>query len=247
MRKHRKQTLFTLIELLVTIAILAILAALLLPALNSAREKGYMIDCLGRLNQLGISQLQYSSDSNGYYILGSLGMGRLKEGAYIKKFSDVSCNSEAHTNSSTTCYGSYSNNTDAQYWMRCRVEGPLNSGISSGKPGSALVYHAATGCAVQQAQVEGRFRHGLEHRQSVVKEQAHVVVALSVGDEEHQAVYSLADAVVLAGYQVRHAPFQVLADGGNGRVVQHELVDAPVHPAVEAVDDLFLQFQRLSL
>lgn len=145
MRESGRNTFFTLIELLVTIAILAILVALLLPALNSAREKGRMIDCVGRLNQLGVSQIQYSSDSDGYYILGSLGFGRLKEGVYIKKFSDVSCNSEAHTNSSTTCYGSYSNNSDAQYWRCCRVEGPLNSGISSGKPGSALVYHAATG------------------------------------------------------------------------------------------------------
>ncbi len=75
-----RRSAFTLIELLVVIAVIAILMAVLLPALNRAKEQGQRAACLNSLKQLQLAWILYADDNDDKLVSSEAG------GAYEKQF-----------------------------------------------------------------------------------------------------------------------------------------------------------------
>jgi prepilin-type N-terminal cleavage/methylation domain-containing protein/prepilin-type processing-associated H-X9-DG protein len=70
-RRSGSEVGFTLVELLVVIAIIALLMAVLLPALNRAREQGKRVVCMSNLRQLTLAWMSYAESNNDKLVNGA--------------------------------------------------------------------------------------------------------------------------------------------------------------------------------
>src|SRR5512138_2669604 len=64
-RRRRKRSGFTLVELLVVLAVIVLLIALLLPAVQKARETAWTSVCANQTRQIGMAAVSYQQDSRG--------------------------------------------------------------------------------------------------------------------------------------------------------------------------------------
>jgi prepilin-type processing-associated H-X9-DG protein len=64
-RSSRNRPAFSLVEMLIVIGILIVLMALLLPAMNRAREQSRRVVCAGNLHNMGAAIMKYATENNG--------------------------------------------------------------------------------------------------------------------------------------------------------------------------------------
>lgn len=114
---------FTLVELLVVIAIIGILIALLLPAVQAAREAARRSQCSNNLKQMGLALHNYH-DSLGSFPQGYIGQNHIGWGALILPYVE-----QTSLHDQLDSHNAFRANAASGYWM----------GVTSGSPAATNV------------------------------------------------------------------------------------------------------------
>ncbi|MBN1917540.1 MAG: type II secretion system protein [Verrucomicrobia bacterium] len=133
---HRPNA-FTLIELLVVIAVIAILAAMLLPAIQSAKERAVKINCYNNLAQIVRASEQYTTEFEGW-LVNSQAVTRARRAGKIIDTPNAGWPDCVNEPADTGLLWRYCQNKDV--WLCPRDHGYRTWAVVQGEPGEGYTY-----------------------------------------------------------------------------------------------------------